>query len=236
MKTEFLYMFFHRLGYDHPLHAAFTHMPTGLVVGAFIFLITALALKRYQILTTSYHCIILALIFLFPTAFFGYTDWQHFYKGVWLFPIKMKMTLAGALLIFLVAAIVMEKKKIGGLMGKSAIYFFCVAAVVGLGYFGAQLVFPDTSPALSSDVQAGENLYATQCARCHPNGSNIINSAIPVMGSTQLKNPNTFTRFIRNPLRPDGSKGIMPAFPKEKLSDDELRQIYQYITRGLARK
>jgi cytochrome c553 len=235
MKMEFLYTFLATLGYDHPLHPAFAHMPTGLVVGAFIFLITALALKHHQILTTSYHCIILALIFLLPTAFFGYTDWHHFYGGAWSFPIKMKITLTGALLIFLVVAVVMEKK-IGGIMSKSAIYFLCVAAVVGLGYFGGQLVFPDTSPALPNDTQAGEKLYAAHCASCHPNGGNIINNTIPVLGSPQLKDPNTFTKFCRNPLRPDGSKGIMLAFSKDKLSDKELMQLYKYIIRDLAGK
>jgi len=157
MKMEYLYTFLQSLGYDHPVHPAFAHMPTGLVVGAFIFLIAALFFKRLQILTTSYHCIILALIFLFPTAFFGYTDWHHFYRGEWSFPIKVKITLTSTLLIFLATAIIMEVKKIGGLMSRSVIYFLCVVAVVGLGYFGGDLVFPDTSPALSNELQAGEN-------------------------------------------------------------------------------
>ena len=230
---EFLYKFFQGLGYDHPLHPAFAHMPTGLVVGAFIFLIAALVLKRNQLLTTSYHCIILALIFLFPTAFFGYTDWHHFYGGVWSFPIKMKISLTCALLIFLVTAAVMEMKKKGGLMSKSALYLLCVVSVVGLGYFGGELVFSDTSPALPNDVQAGEKLYTSNCAVCHPNGANIINSAIPVLGSPQLKDVNTFIKFNRNPLRPDGSRGNMLAFSTEKLSDEELIQIYKYITKGL---
>ena len=39
---------------------------------------------------------ILAFLGLFPTVLAGYVDWQHFYGGTWLFPIKMKMLLAGA--------------------------------------------------------------------------------------------------------------------------------------------
>jgi len=233
---EFFYQFLQQYGYSHPPHAPMTHMPTGLVVGAFIFLLVALIFKRSNLLNTAHHCMVLALIFLFPTTLLGFTDWKHFYVGVWLFPIKMKIVLTGLLLIFLLAAVIMEIKKTGGLMGKSFVYFLCVACVTGLGYFGSSLILPGTSLALPDQLREGEKLYAANCASCHPGGGNVINPALPVVGSQQLKNLNAFTEFNRNPLKPDGSKGVMPAFTKEKIPDEQMKMIYQYITQGLTAK
>jgi uncharacterized membrane protein len=230
---EFLYQFLHKQGYDLPLHPPLTHMPTGLIAAAFIFLVAAMILKRRIFLNTAYHCIVLALIFFFPAAFMGFTDWWHFYAGVWTFGIKMKIILSGVLFVFLSAAVIMEIKNIGGSMSKFIIYLFCLVAVVGVGHFGGQMVFAQNNAALSGDLRNGEKLYTANCGGCHPKGGNVINPALPVVGAPELKNQNTFVQFNRNPLRPDGSKGVMPAFPKEKISDQEMKQIYDYITKGL---
>jgi uncharacterized membrane protein len=234
---DFLYSFSESMGFDHPLHPALTHMPAGLVVGAFIFLLVAFAFKRNKSLnTTAYHCIVLALIFLFPTALLGFTDWWHFYAGVWSFPIKVKIYLTIALFIFLVAGIIMEIKNVGGLMSKSVVYSLCVLSVIGLGYFGGQLVFADRLANASDRLDNGEKLYAVNCASCHPDGGNLINPSLPVINSPMLKGPDTFINFSRNPRRPDNSPGSMSAFSKEKLSDNEMKQIYQYIVKSLATK
>jgi cytochrome c6 len=148
----------------------------------------------------------------------------------------MKIVLTGVLFIFLSTAVIIETKNIGGPMSKFIIYFFCLIAVVGVGHFGGQMVFAQNSAALSAELRNGEKLYTANCGGCHPNGGNVINSALPVVGSTPLKNLNTFMQFNRNPLRPDGSKGVMPAFPKEKISDQEMTQVYEYITKGLRQK
>jgi uncharacterized membrane protein len=217
-----------------PLHPPAAHIPIGLVVGAFIFLLVALIFKRRNFLTIAHQCNVLALIFLFPATFLGFTDWLHFYAGAWSFPIKMKIAMTGTLLIFLTAAVIMEIKKIGGLMSKFFVYFLCLVSVIGIGYFGGSLVFPEYSLALPDQLRDGEKLYAAHCAGCHPRGGNVINPALPVVGSPQLKDLNTFTKYNRNPLRPDGSKGVMPAYPK--ISDQEMKMIYQYATKGLAGK
>jgi hypothetical protein len=217
------------------LHPPAAHIPIGLVIGAFIFLLVALIFKR-RFLTTAHQCIVLALIFLFPATFLGFTDWLHFYAGAWSFPIKMKIAMTGTLLIFLTAAVIMEIKKIGGLMSKFFVYFLCLVSVIGIGYFGGSLVFPEYSLALPDQLRDGEKLYAAHCAGCHPRGGNVINPALPVVGSPQLKDLNTFTKYNRNPLRPDGSKSVMPAYPKEKISDQEMKMIYQYATKSLAGK
>jgi len=233
---EFLYQFLLKHNYVLPIHPPATHMPTGLIVGAFTFLLIALIFKRSNFLITARHCITLALIFLFPAAFLGFTDWYHFYAGVWTFSIKMKIALTVALLIFLAAAVIVEIKKIGGPMIKFLIYLLCLVAVVGVGHFGGQMVFTKNSAASSGDIVQGEKLYAAHCGGCHPNGGNVINNTLSVVGSPQLRNLDTFIKFDRNPLRPDGSKGVMPAFPKEKISDQDMGHIYEYITKGLKEK
>jgi uncharacterized membrane protein len=234
---DFLYRFSESIGFDHPLHPPLTHMPAGLVVAAFTFLLIALAFKRHKSLnTTAYHCSVLALIFLFPTALLGFTDWWHFYAGVWSFPIKIKIYLTIALFIFLVIGIIMEMKNIGGLMSKSIVYFLCVVSVIGLGYFGGQLVFADRLADSSDGINDGEKLYAVNCGSCHPNGGNLINPSLPVINSPTLKSLDTFINYSRNPRRPNGPPGTMPVVSKEKLSDQQLRKIYQYIINSLAKK
>jgi cytochrome c6 len=116
-------------------------------------------------------------------------------------------------------------------MKKSAIYAVCIAFVTALGILGGFLVFPGISPAAPDKPQDGEKLYTTHCGGCHPNGGNTITPDLPVIGSPKLKNPDIFAKFNRNPLKTDGSKGIMPAFANEKVSDQEMKQIYQYIVK-----
>ncbi|MGO9137425.1 MAG: c-type cytochrome [Syntrophales bacterium] len=233
---ESVYQFLYNHGYNLPLHPPVTHMPTGLVIAAFLFFILALITKRSNFMITSRYCIFTALIFFFPALILGFTDWYHFFAGAWVFPIKMKIILSGALLVFLAAAAIVEIKKIGGPMVRFLIYLLCVIAVVGVGHYGGQLVFCEAGVASSGDIEQGEKLFAANCGGCHPNGGNIINPKIPVVGSPQLNNLNTFVQFNRNPLRPDGSKGVMPAFPKERISDQEMKHIYEYITKGLKEK
>ena len=50
---EFLYQFLQKHEYGLPLHPPLTHMPTGLVVGAFTFLLVALVIKRREFLSTA---------------------------------------------------------------------------------------------------------------------------------------------------------------------------------------
>jgi uncharacterized membrane protein len=64
-----------KIGYVHPVHPPLTHIPMGLVIGAFFFALVALLFRRSILPSLAYRRIILlALIFAFPTALFGYTD------------------------------------------------------------------------------------------------------------------------------------------------------------------
>jgi len=236
MQFESLYRFLERIGYDHPLHPPLAHMPAGLVIGAFFFFLAALVVKGKNVGITAYHCLVMALVFAVPTALLGFTDWQHYYGSVWSVPIAVKMVLTALLFIFLIAGMVSGIRKRGGFLACFTIYFLSAVMVAGLGYFGAQLVFAEKQPFAQGDFQAGEKLYAANCAGCHPQGGNVMAPSLPAIGSPQLKSIDTFTGFNRNPLRPDGSRGLMPAFPKERLTDRELAQIYQYIVNVLSKK
>ncbi|MDQ5985303.1 MAG: Cytochrome c6 [Syntrophus sp. SKADARSKE-3] len=233
---EFLYQALEKLVFGHPIHPPSAHMPTGLLVAAFIFLLISLVPKYIDYQTTARRCLMMAAIFFLPTVFLGITDWMHYYAGIRSYYITMKIILSVVLALFLLVTVILEIKG-GPLIAKIGMYFLCVAAVVGIGYFGGALVFPDKSAiasAADADVKKGAELYAVNCASCHPDGGNVINPKYPVKGSILMKDSGSFTQFNRNPVKTDGSESMMPAFSKEKLSDQEMKQIYQYINTVLA--
>ena len=103
---EFIYQTLTKLGYTHPLHPTLTHVPIGMVMGAFLFVLVALIFRRTNLAQSARHCSILALIAAVTTALLGIMDWLHFYGGSLLFPIKMKLALAGILIIFLTLVVI----------------------------------------------------------------------------------------------------------------------------------
>lgn len=84
---ESVYKALSAIGYMHPIHPAMTNLPVGMVMGALVFALVGLASRRNEIRVTAYHCIILAMISVFPTMLLGYMDWHHYYGGAWLLPI-----------------------------------------------------------------------------------------------------------------------------------------------------
>lgn len=226
---NFVYEFLAGLGYTHPIHPTEVHMPIGLVVAAFIFGWIALLLRRPNLARTARHCVILALIWVFPTMLFGIMDWQHDYAGAMLFPIKMKLVFAPALLVLLAAAVILGVKK--GAESKAVLAIYCLSfvTVVILGYFGGQLVYGAKAPAPPADVKAGARVFSTNCKGCHPNGGNIIKPNLPLKSAPQLAEFNSFEGFIRDPKMPDGSAGVMPAFAPAKISDQQAKDLYEYI-------
>lgn len=69
---DLFYELLGKIGYTHPVHPALTHIPMGLIIGAFIFALVALLFWRTILPSMAYRRIILlALIFTFPTALFG---------------------------------------------------------------------------------------------------------------------------------------------------------------------
>jgi len=167
---EAVYKTLNALGYTHPLHPTFTHVVMGLVMGGFVLGLVAWVFNRPGLAQSGGHCMALALIFLFPTAALGYADWQHFYGGAWLFPIKIKIVLAVVLLVLLILALVVRR---GGRAssGKTvAFYGLCLLTVITMGYFGGELVWGKKAQpvAMQGDqVQQGAALFDQNCSACH---------------------------------------------------------------------
>jgi mono/diheme cytochrome c family protein len=81
----------------------------------------------------------------------------------------------------------------------------------------------------SPEIVAGQKIFNELCAGCHENGGNIITPSLPIRGSHKLANYETFLSFIRNPRMPDGSIGAMQFFPESRLTNDESKQLYNYL-------
>ena len=102
---ESFYQTLNNLGYTHPVHPTMVYLPIGCIMAAFIFGVAAVLFNRTSLSTSAKHCITLALIAVIPTIIFGYMDWHHFLGGTWIFPIRMKMILAGLLLVLLATTV-----------------------------------------------------------------------------------------------------------------------------------
>lgn len=232
--TDSIYGLLERVGYLHPIHPAMTHMPIGLVVGALFLAGTALLFKRPRLMASAYHAQAVAFVFWFPTALFGYLDWQRHYAGAMLHPIVMKLILAGVLLILLIAGLILGARKHPDPRIMVPIHVLSFATVCGLGFYGGQLVYTGATPAGPASFREGERQFDANCSGCHANGGNLIAPNLPLSGAPQLADPVSFRAFLRAPARPDGKPGAMPAFPPGKLSDRDARALYDYVNKAIA--
>lgn len=224
------YQFLNHLGFTDPVHAALVHMPIGLAVGAFFFGWTAIIAGRKQLAVTAHHCMVLAFLFWFPVVLSGLMDWQHFYQGAWLAPIKIKLILAGIFLILLAAAVFFGRK--GEAAPKGLLLAVTTLAVITatlLGWFGARLIYDGKVKEAPVTYEAGERIFVAHCRSCHPDGGNVINPDEPIRGSSTLNSTEAFIAVLRKPKKP------MPVFSPAQLSDEDARQLYLYITNVLAK-
>lgn len=205
-------------------------MPIGLVVGAFIFALAAFVFHRQKLLLTPRHCVILALIWVFPTVVLGYMDWQHFYGGAWILPIKVKLTVAPLLAVLLALAVYLGRMYGATSLKVLPLYFLCFCAVVTLGYFGGQLVYGVREAPSHKEYVAGHQIYSVNCNACHPGGGNVIEQGKPVINAPQLQTFQRFLQWVRHPKIP------MPAFPESKVSDAQVKDLYEYIVHELNRE
>jgi mono/diheme cytochrome c family protein len=111
--------------------------------------------------------------------------------------------------------------------------FFCV---VGLGWYGGNLVFRGMIMPAAREYKVGMQIFEENCSGCHPQGGNAIKPNLPLVGAPELADFQSFLAYIRNPRMPDGSKGVMPAFPEKKISQTQAEQLYQYLTKVLAER
>ena len=165
-----IYQTLANLGYSHPLHPTLTHLPIGMVMGAFTFVLASLIFRKTNLARTARHCCVLALIAALPTAALGIMDWQHFYGGSLLLPIKMKLTLAGLLLVFLSLAVAFGLFRERLSKTVMLMYALALISVVGLGYFGGELVYGNKAPAadgLKGRAAQGAAIFDQNCSACH---------------------------------------------------------------------
>jgi len=167
---EFIYNTLANFGYTHPLHPTLTHLPIGMVMGAFLFALVALVFRRTGLAQTARHCVILGLIAAIPTALLGIMDWLHFFGGTMLLPFKMKIILAVILVSFLLLAVVL------GLFGERfqkmvfALYAACLITTIGLGYFGGEIVYGTKAPEgaeVGELATQGTLVFQKNCTACH---------------------------------------------------------------------
>jgi mono/diheme cytochrome c family protein len=211
-----------------------THMPIGLVVGAFFLGWSALVFKRPGLMPSAYHVLVIAFLFWFPTVVFGYLDWQRYYAGAMLHPIVMKLMLAGLLFVLMSAGLILGARKNTNPRVMALIYTLSFATVAVLGYYGGQLVYTGATPAGPTAYQAGERLFDANCSGCHAHGGNSISPNLPLKGAPQLADAAQFIAFLRTPRTPGGQPGVMPAFPAAKMSDQDARALYDYIEKIIA--
>lgn len=227
--TDLLYELLARLGYSHPIHAVFVHMPVGLTIGAFCLYLGGLLSGRREWLASAHRVIVLALLFLALAIPTGIMDWQRFFGGAWLFEIRAKLALAGVLAVLLALASVF-----GGryeVYGKRllALYFLCLLNVGALGFFGGQLVFRGRVPEAPEHLHVGQMIFDSHCSGCHQRGGNVFEPNLPLRSAPQLDDFGQFLKFVRDPRLPSGLPGPMPAFGEKRLTDEEARSLYDYI-------
>lgn len=232
--VDALYAYLGQLGYTHPLHAPMTHLPLGMILGAFIFALLARLLGRSSLASTANHCTLLAFVGVFPTVGLGVMDWLHFYGGAWLFPIRMKLILAGVLTVLLLICLLLERQ--ANVTRKTFVFFLFLAVLTsaGLGYYGGELVFsrhklPEPESAMVE--REGAEAFARMCASCHPGGGNPFKPELAPSTAPQLADYHTFLSYIRSPKARDGSSTVMPSFSEERLPDADVRAIYRYLVR-----
>jgi uncharacterized membrane protein len=158
-----LYELLAKFGFNEPLHSPVTHMPIGLITGAFIFFIVAIVFKKKTLVLTARHASILAFIFAFPTILLGVFDWIHFYNATLFTPIIIKMTLAAVLLIILGAGIIVGSEIKLHAITMTVIYALTLVTAMTLGYFGSGIIYgrglqKKTAPVIKTDTVIQENI------------------------------------------------------------------------------
>jgi uncharacterized membrane protein len=217
------YDMLNRLGYHHPAHPPTVHMPIGLVIGAFIFLVIALIFRRRGLVPTHRHCAILAFVLAFPVIALGIMDWQHYYHGALIQPIRVKLVMAPILVALLGISIALGRGQGRSSLRALPFYFLSVCAVVVLGYYGGQLTYAGRTIAGPPRYLAGQRVYAASCAACHPDGGNILDPRKPVLHSGLLENEDIFKTWVRDPAPP------MPPSPPSQIPDPQVKELYDYI-------
>ncbi len=226
---EAFYQLLERIGYFHPMHPPITHVPVGLVIGAFILGILSLLFRSQATARAARYCMLIAFVSMFFTVLLGYMDWQHFYAGGWLRPIKFKLLLAAILLVLSFIALIASKASETNSLRVTGLYTLCMLTVLGLGFFGGEILYSGRVPPAPAEFMKGERLFRGNCSGCHPYGTNIVAPDAPLRGSDEYKDQQTFLHWIRDPRMNNGARGVMPPFPASRISDAQAGELLKYI-------
>ncbi len=232
--SNFVYHFLESFGYKHPLHPVLVHLPIGMNLGALLLCLAAIIFRKPELKRSAYHALVLAGLFSLVALTMGLLDWQHYFNGSLLKPIKFKLLIAFPYTLLMWTGIF-----IGFRVGPEAkallpIYFIGVICVLSLGFFGGELTFTGRTPSAANPRDEGQSLFEANCSSCHPSGGNRIVPDKPIRSSRQLASLATFTQHVRNPASTVDGQSIMPAFTTDTISDDEMAKLYDYIQHYLS--
>ncbi len=93
-------------------------------------------------------------------------------------------------------------------------------------YLNAFLIILMFSIINSNIALAGDEGSATfknNCAACHAGGKNIMSPNKPIIGSSELKSKEKFTKFLST------THGVMPSFAKIASDEPTLNGLYEYV-------
>ncbi|MBT8368831.1 MAG: c-type cytochrome [Deltaproteobacteria bacterium] len=230
---EFLYQTLAKFGYTHPLHPTLTHLPIGMVMGAFIFVLVALIFRRTGPAQTARHCVILGLLAAIPAALLGIMDWLHFYGGSMLLPFKMKLILAVILISFLLLAVIL------GFFGERfqkkifTLYVLCLMTTIGLGYFGGEIVYGKRAPegAEPEELAAkGAAIFEQNCSACHLTDSTATKIGPGLKGLFKRdKFPISGRPITEDNFRSLLKKPIAKMPPFGHLPNEEVDDLIEYL-------
>lgn len=232
--THSVYQALANFGYHHPLHPVIVHLTIGMVAGALIFGLLAWLAQSISMAQTARNCIGLALVSVIPAVAVGYADWQHFYSGVWIIPIRWKLILSATLFVILFIAWLSARKSEKTTFGHVFIYFICFAIVTVIGYFGAQLVHGKkmiSQEEFSEEiVDEGAKLFAGSCSLCHFTETTQTKIGPGLKGLFQQNNlpvsqwpvtRESIEKQLRTPFK------NMPPF--EELEDEQIDALIAYM-------
>ena len=230
---EFIYQTLAKFGYTHPLHPTLTHLPIGMVMGAFLFALAAIIFNRTSLAQTARHCVILGLLAAIPTALLGIMDWLHFFGGTMLLPFKMKLILAVILISLLLLAVVL------GFFGERfhkmvlALYVMSLLTTIGLGFFGGEIVYgqrPTAGVELGDLAAKGALVFQTNCSACHLTDSTGKKIGPGLKGLFKGdKFPISGRPITEDNFRSVLNKPIAKMPPFGHLPDEEVDALIEYL-------
>ena len=192
MRFDFFYDFLISLGYEHPVHPILVHITIGLVVASFVFALIAIAPRYSKFAVTARHCATMAAVTVPLTFLAGIMDWQHFYGGAWTGIFQAKLTLGSLLIALLGLGVFLARRLTYRSPGIYAVYLAAFMTVVGLGYYGGELIHSGSAAGGAESEEGsgdgeqaaagadGEVAYAqidqimqSRCVSCHSSGNPI---------------------------------------------------------------